>query len=181
MVGHPRGEGRGRPNGRACYHPEYPPPNEEAQDSLDPPYYVQDLNKQQRSLGEYHQPPPYPRPTSPKAHLTQGCERRTTWARLRQDHLTRTDFARAHLTKSRGGGGPLDHLTEILVVTTWSRTLIGPLAGPHLTKTLVRSPDQESDWTYLKGICHTKVPGIYICNILKVVEDLVRKVLAEPT
>ncbi|XP_071540815.1 uncharacterized protein [Panulirus ornatus] len=49
MVGHSRGQGRGRPNGRACYHSEYPP-HEDAQDTLDPPYYVQDLNKQ-RSLG----------------------------------------------------------------------------------------------------------------------------------
>ncbi|MPC84006.1 hypothetical protein E2C01_078731 [Portunus trituberculatus] len=55
MVGHSRGEGRGRPNGRACYHTEIPT-GEDPQDGLEPPYYVQDLNKQ-RSIGEYPREP----------------------------------------------------------------------------------------------------------------------------
>lgn len=70
MAGHNRGgEGRGRPNGRA-YHPSEIPPYENSGDSLEPPYYVQDLNKH-RSLDDVKKMPEDYRhggPTEPLYH-----------------------------------------------------------------------------------------------------------------
>ncbi|XP_064078294.1 teneurin-m-like isoform X3 [Macrobrachium nipponense] len=50
MLRQGRGEGRGRPNGRA--YNDYPPEQDHG-DPLDPPYYVQDLNKHRSLAGSY--------------------------------------------------------------------------------------------------------------------------------
>ncbi|XP_042864966.1 teneurin-m-like isoform X4 [Penaeus japonicus] len=94
MVGHNRGgEGRGRPNGRA-YHPSENPPYDNSGDSLEPPYYVQDLNKH-RSLDDvkkmpedyrhggpteplYHQPPTALEPQDRYLSKRLHCEANTT-------------------------------------------------------------------------------------------------------
>ncbi|XP_063596679.1 uncharacterized protein LOC134773408 [Penaeus indicus] len=94
MSGHNRGgEGRGRPNGRA-YHPSEIPPYENSGDSLEPPYYVQDLNKH-RSLDDvkkmpdeyrhggpteplYHQPPTALEPQDRYLSKRLHCEADTT-------------------------------------------------------------------------------------------------------